>query len=842
MRKRHLALLLLLVLCSCAPAPAPVEQEAAPQAQETFPYDGNWEGSGVTADGNHFVISFQVRQGIVTGINYRYEGPQGSPCVNMHYFPIPEAERPRIQDDAFAARLGADMDLSATFVSRDSAEGHLIADVYYRYETCNGSFELEWTAQKQAVQATEPKPVTKKTPLEIFVQILAFGLSNGAVLALNAIGVSLIYGAVRSLNLAHGDVFALSSVAVTSLINGFAIHGGWPAGKLILSLLLVGIAASIFGTGLSVGVNQLAFKPFRGRSRLAPLISTLALSFILFQAALVWRTFQASWIPGEHRSVPGLPEVPTDGIPNLLPDTNLVQALGLPFQIVFRANDLFVLVMAFLFVALAAHFVYRSSTGRALRALTQNQTLAQMVGVNVASTINRTFAVGGALAGAAAFIFALYYGRPFGMHGAQSGLLAFTAALLGGIGNPLGALISSLGIGVVSSLSDYYFSAQWTNAITLSLLLTLIAWRPLGLMERGGTDAGSAQTRDSVILPGTGSRSRAKRDVVVYLSALALVPILLYGFGFGGQIILRTAAIFVLLALGLNISLGFAGLLDFGFAAGFGLGAYAAALTLSRGGNFPLAICASLLASASLGIVKGLFARRLRDDFLAVATLALGLLVRQLVVNFDFTGGPNGMHGFFAFHFPVAHAFAPVVSYYLVFGFLLLAAFASIRFAFSATGRAWLASSEDETAALALGVDVARARMTALVISSAFAGVAGALYAGTFTYADPELYSFYVSSLTLTMVILGGAGSVPGILISATAIILYDKILVPQLAEWIALVWPRNLAIGSVPDIRGASYFNFGIALYVTVLIRSRRIPLAKFFQKHPTYDTGHGN
>lgn len=828
MQRLYPLLLLLLVLSSCAPAPA--EQKI--ESQAVSPYDGNWRGSGVTANGNHFTVSFQVRQGIVTAIHYQYEGPHGIPCINMHYFPVPESKRPKIQDGAFTAQLGADMDLSAGFTSLDSAEGHLIADVNYRYETCNGFFELDWTAQRQAQEITAgSKPAVKKTPLEILIQILIFGLSNGAVLALNAIGVSLIYGAVRSLNLAHGDVFALSSVAVTSLVNGFAVQSDWPAAKLTVSLLLIGIAASVFGAGLSIGVNQLAFKPFHGGSRLAPLISTLALSFMLFQAALVWRTFQASWIPGEHRSVPGLPEVPTDGIPSLLPDVNLVQALGLPFQVVFRANDLFVLGMAFLFVLLAAHFVYRSPTGRALRALTQNPTLAQMVGVNVASTINRAFAVGGALAGAAAFIFALYYGRPFGMHGAQSGLLAFTAALLGGIGNPLGALISSLGIGVVSALSDYYLSAQWTSAITLSLLLALIAWRPLGLMERGGTDSGSAQTRDAIILPATGSSSRATRDVAIGLSALALIPILLYGFGFGGQIILRTAAIFALLALGLNIALGFAGLLDFGFAAGFGLGAYAAALTLSRGGNFILALCASILAAAVLGVVKGLFARRLRDDFLAVATLALGLLVRQLIVNFDFTGGPNGIHGFLLFRFPLPQFFLPMMNYYLVFGFVLLAALASIRFLFSSTGRAWIASSEDETAALAAGVDVPGTRMTVLLISSAFAGIAGALYAGTFTYADPELYSFYISSLTLTMVILGGAGSVPGVLLGAMAIILYDKVLVPQFAEWIAQVWPENLAIGSVPDIRGASYFNFGIALYLTVLVRSRRMFFSRRFK-----------
>lgn len=112
--------------------------------------------------------------------------------------------------------------------------------------------------------------------------------------------------------------------------------------------------------------------------------------------------------------------------------------LHLPFQVVLRFSDVFVFVMALIFVAIATWFLQKTSTGRAIRALAQNHALAEMVGVNVNATINRAFAVGGALAGAAAFIFALYYSRPFGAHGAQSGLLAFTAALLGGIGNRLG--------------------------------------------------------------------------------------------------------------------------------------------------------------------------------------------------------------------------------------------------------------------------------------------------------------------------------------------------------------------------------------------------------------------
>jgi branched-chain amino acid transport system permease protein len=104
------------------------------------------------------------------------------------------------------------------------------------------------------------------------------------------------------------------------------------------------------------------------------------------------------------------------------------------------------------------------------------------------------------------------------------------------------------------------------------------------------------------------------------------------------------------------------------------------------------------------------------------------------------------------------------------------------------------------------------------------AGLAGALYASTFSFVEPDMLAFHITSLTLTMVILGGAGSVTGAIIGALIIVLYDKVIVPQLAGLLALVWPDNFFIGSAPDIRGASFFSFGIALYLTVLLRARRL------------------
>ncbi|HEY6073073.1 MAG TPA: hypothetical protein VIV15_06665, partial [Anaerolineales bacterium] len=485
-------------------------------------------------------------------------------------------------------------------------------------------------------------------------------------------------------------------------------------------------------------------------------------------------------------------------------------------------TDVMVLLLALVFVGLAAWFLYRTRTGYAIQALAQNSQMARMIGVNVDATIRRAFAVGGAFAGAAAFIFALYYSRPFGAHGAQSGLMAFAAALLGGIGSPVGALLSGLLIGIFSSLSDYYLSAQWTPVLLLALLVGLLALRPAGLAAAADSLFIADTGEDAVALSSIKTGPRSRLWTMILLAGLAIFPLLAAIFGWSSLVVLRTVGVFILLTLGLTLGLGVAGLLDFGFAAGFGLGAYAGAL-LSRYDGV-IALLAGALAAALLGVIKGVLAKRLRGDFLAVATLTLGLLVRQLAINLPgWTGGAGGLGGFPVLHFFGWRLMDPNLRYYIVLAFVGLAAVGTQRLLNSRTGRAFLASSEDEGVAESLGLNVGRTRLLALVISSALAGLAGALYAGTFSYVDPELMSFHVSSLILTMVILGGSGSVPGAILGAAAIVLYDKVFVPRLADLAALIWPSGLNIGSAPDIRGASFFNFGIALYITVLIRARR-------------------
>jgi branched-chain amino acid transport system permease protein len=819
MTKSLFSLLVFLFLCSsCSPLQTPVPITPIPISAS--PLDGQWHGTGFTSDGRSFEVFFTVQDSNLAGLIYKFSGLDGISCTAIEYGQIATVDQPKISNNKLAASLGADLVITADFESTSTALGKLAVRWHERQPRCNGDYEVAWSAAKQSpsqtAQPTAQSKANGPNPLETFVQLLIFGLSNGAVLALNAIGVTLIYSTVRTLNLAHGDVFALCTALVTSIINIIGIKQNWAPLQIASGLVFVLCAAMGLGALLSVGVERLAFAPFRGHSRLAPLIATLGLSFILFQGALVWRTFQGSWIPGEHRSVPGLPEVPTDGIPSLLPEINLVKALSLPFNIILRFSDVFVILTAFTLAALATWFILKTRTGRAIRALSQGHQLAEMIGVDVNQTIRRAFALGGAFAGAAGFIFALYYSRPFGSHGAQSGLFAFMAALFGGIGNPLGALISGLLIGVVSSLSDYLFAAQWTPALLFTLLVLIFFWKPTGL--GGEEETESVNVRDSIILTSSTQGSRAKCWFIFVLFALAVAPFVFQN----GQIILRFAMIFILLALGLNLTLGLTGMLDLGFAASFGLAAYVTALFTSKFDVVTMLILGAGVG-AFLGLLKGILARRLRSDFFAVATLALGLIVRQVVVNLDFAGGMGGIGGVSAPHFFNLRMSGQTQKYDLVLGLVALAAILSQRLIASRTGRAWVALSEDEVAALSSGVNIARSRMISLILSSALAGIAGALYASTLSFVEPDMMAFHVSSMILTMVILGGAGNVTGVFVGALAIVLYDKAIIPQLADWLALIWPKNAFIGSVPDIRGASFFNFGIVLYLTVLLRARR-------------------
>ena len=240
--------------------------------------------------------------------------------------------------------------------------------------------------------------------------------------------------------------------------------------------------------------------------------------------------------------------------------------------------------------------------------------------------------------------------------------------------------------------------------------------------------------------------------------------------------------------------------------------------------DYLLVYALSGLTAGLLGLLKAALAGRLRSDYLVIATLALAQIVSQLVSNLrSFTGGVDGMSVV-----PPPTILGRQWSgldqrYYLAFGLALLAVLAAQRLMASRLGRAWRALGDDETAAASVGVPVERARGQAFILSSVLAGLVGATYVAAIGYMNPDLISFRVTAMILAMVILGGAGSVSGAFIGALLVASYDVLIIPVLGGWLA-EWQQSMGLeaGSLLDVRGLSFLSFGLALYLTVLIRAR--------------------
>src|SRR5207248_2634840 len=309
---------------------------------------------------------------------------------------------------------------------------------------------------------------------ELLIQLLIYGLTDGAVVALNAVGFTLAYSVARQINLAHGSVFALTTVVVANVAAFAGITAAAPLPVRIGALLLLTAVGAVCGGLLNVGVERLAFRPFRGvRDPLAPLVASVALSFVLFQVAVWWHDFRFVAPPGAHQGV----DLPLLAMPDLVPRVELGWG-GVSFTL----KDVLVLLIAGLVAVGGAQLLARTRMGRLLRAVAQDPETTALMGGDPARAQMLAFAVGGAVAGFGAAIFAAYFGGANAQYGLRSGLSAMTAAVLGGVGDPRGALLGGIVLGVVASFSDYLLDAQWTPALVLLLLIGLLAFRPSGLL------------------------------------------------------------------------------------------------------------------------------------------------------------------------------------------------------------------------------------------------------------------------------------------------------------------------------------------------------------------------
>ncbi len=294
-----------------------------------------------------------------------------------------------------------------------------------------------------------------------FLGELGFGLAQGAIFALVALGYTMVYGIIELINFAHGDVFTLGAFFSLSLMPVFGLREGVNNGaRIILPLIALFLLTMAFCAIVNVIIERVAYRPLRHAPRLAPLITAIGMSSLLEGLMYIWRG------PYNLR------------YPDLLPETQV--PIGANATI--AAKAIFVIVIAIVLMVALTIFINRSTLGKAMRATAQDRDAAQLMGININRTIAATFFIGAALAGAGGIIYGLYYNSVSAFDGFSLGLYAFTAAVLGGIGNIPGAVLAGFIIGIVASISDGYFQTSWTHIVIYGILIFVLIFRPTGLL------------------------------------------------------------------------------------------------------------------------------------------------------------------------------------------------------------------------------------------------------------------------------------------------------------------------------------------------------------------------
>jgi branched-chain amino acid transport system permease protein len=301
----------------------------------------------------------------------------------------------------------------------------------------------------------------------IFVQQLINGLTTGTLFALISIGYTMVYGIIELINFAHGDLFMLGSFLALTVVTAMKLtaSSGFP---LVASIALTFLISMVFCASLNWTVDRLVYKPLRNAPKLTPLVSAIGVSFVFMGIGQIWKG------------------VADRDFPSLVSNANLLHSESLRFT----PKDLLVYSVTIPLMAALTLFVKFTRLGKAMRATAQNPTAARLMGIDVDRVIGATFMIGGGLAGAASVIYGLSINTVSFQMGYQNGLYAFTAAVLGGIGNLPGAMLGGIVIGLVRSLGSQYVGEQWTSALVFGILIILLVFRPSGLL--------GARTREKV--------------------------------------------------------------------------------------------------------------------------------------------------------------------------------------------------------------------------------------------------------------------------------------------------------------------------------------------------------
>lgn len=565
------------------------------------------------------------------------------------------------------------------------------------------------------------------------LQIGIGGIQQGCIYALLALGFSLVLRVTGVINLAQGGFCILGALLARTLQETW--H--WPLVAAVPVAVLLTAAA-----GLLLGA--VAFVPGLARLSNGNMLMLTAGLLALVDGLLlvVWGgdPFTARPFSGDAPVALGGLLVPTQSF--WVVGTTLAAVAGLWW------------------------LLQRSGTGRALRACAENPAAASLMGIGVPALTLLAYALAAALAGLGGIVIAPATSLQF-----DTGLLftifGFMAVVIGGTASFPGAVAGGLLLGLASQFATAYVSSLFSSALVLALLLAVLMLRPSGLF--GGRSPRGQDLRDDVRvhrrLVRLGSRAGWIWSAAGLGTALAL-PFVVSDGVLPSLVI--TGILFIAL-MGLNLLMGYAGQVSLGQAGFMAIGGYAAgALTVQYDVPPLLALLAGVAVSLACALVLALITMRLRGLYLALATLAFGLLVDALAVGLDaVTGGPSGLVGIPSLSVGGFDFGTPLRMYFLVLGLVVVSLLGLAGAMRSDFGRALQAIRADATAAAALGVDVPRHRVAALAISAVFGSVAGSLYAFDFNFLSPDMVSTTRSLELVTMMIIGGEGTLVGPLLGA---------------------------------------------------------------------------
>ena len=307
----------------------------------------------------------------------------------------------------------------------------------------------------------------------IFPQVLLDGLILGFMYALIALGYTMVYGVLEFINFAHSEIFIIGAFVGVEILLGLKGAGLLDSLPWIVVLIVILVAGMAVSGGLAVLVERVAYRPLRSAPRLIPLISAIGVSFFLQDAI---RLTESIWRNAFNLVYPGMEQ--------------LNRRFELTETIDVSVKSLVVIVAALLMLWALHVLVNRTKIGTAIRAVAEDQAAASLMGINVNRIISLTFLIGGAMGGAAGVLFGVQYGLINPYSGFIPGLKAFTAAVLGGIGNIPGAMIGGLVLGLLEAFAGSYlsllthgaFGAEYKDIFAFSILILILIFRPKGLL------------------------------------------------------------------------------------------------------------------------------------------------------------------------------------------------------------------------------------------------------------------------------------------------------------------------------------------------------------------------